>query len=122
VAEGRWPGLQPDAGVYWFEQQNGHWQKHHLITQYSTNSLQLADMDGDGDLEIITAEHKGPQLKLQIFENKLPNGFTEHVISTGIENHIGARLIDMDGDTDMDMIGYGWDQFQYMNIWLNESR
>jgi hypothetical protein len=122
VAEGRWPGLEADAGVYWFEQKNGSWQKHLIITQYSTNSLGLADMDGEGDLDIITAEHKGPQPKLQIFENKGPDGFTEHVISKGIENHIGAKLVDIDGDTDLDIIGYGWDQFQYMNIWLNESR
>ena len=45
------------ASVYWFEQPadpKGRWARHTVTTQYTTNSMDAADMDGDGDTDIIT--------------------------------------------------------------------
>jgi hypothetical protein len=67
VSEERWPGPDPDASLYWFEQpgdpEEPNWKRHTVITEYSLNNLDVADMDRDGDFDIITCEHKGPKGK-----------------------------------------------------------
>ncbi|MCG6860618.1 MAG: VCBS repeat-containing protein, partial [Chromatiaceae bacterium] len=73
VTEESVPGQTPDAGLYWFRQPadaaSARWPRQRLLTEYSLNSLDTADMDGDGDLDIVTGEHKGPHLRLQLLEN-----------------------------------------------------
>ncbi len=73
VTEERWPGLDPDAGMYWFEAPENpvqwNWNRHHIVTQYSMNNLDVADLDMDGDPDIVTCEHKGPAEQLQVWEN-----------------------------------------------------
>ena len=52
VTEGRIPGQGPNANLYWFEQPSDpfqeKWTRHHVVTQYSLNNLDVADMNGDG--------------------------------------------------------------------------
>ena len=80
--------------VYWFENPSDptfpNWPRHTLVTQFTTNSLDVADMNNDGRPDIITAEHRGTK-KLQIWENLGGGNFREHIISTGRENHLEAR-------------------------------
>ncbi len=123
VTEGRSPEAEP-AHVFWFEQpedvKNGSWTRHTIAVQYSTNSLSLADMDRDGDIDIVTAEHKG-SLRLQIWQNDGSGRFNEHVIDWGKENHNGARVFDFDGDGDLDISGSGWYAHQYVHLWRNDA-
>ena len=127
VSEERYPGPDPDASLYWFEQpgdvRNQAWKKHVVVTEYSLNNLDVADMDHDGDFDIITCEHKGPKgtQKLQIFENDGKGGFTEHVIDRGKESHLGALVTDMDNDGDPDIISAAWDNYQYLHLWRNDA-
>ncbi|MCK4962911.1 MAG: VCBS repeat-containing protein, partial [Anaerolineales bacterium] len=55
VSEERYPGPDPDASLYWFEQprypKSQTWKKHIVVTEYSLNNLDVADMDRDGDLD-----------------------------------------------------------------------
>ncbi|RMG23446.1 MAG: VCBS repeat-containing protein [Bacteroidetes bacterium] len=122
VTEERWPGLEPDANLFWFEQplSGNEWPRHHLVTQYSMNNLDLADIDQDGDPDLLTAEHKGPRLEVQLWENNGTGHFTKVLIDTGKENHLGTRLADLDQDGDLDLVGAGWDQYQQMHIWRND--
>jgi hypothetical protein len=113
------------ASVYWFGQPRdprvGKWTRHTLVTQYTTNSMDVADMDADGDPDIITGEHRGTK-KLAIWEN-VDDGarFVEHVVSSGLENHLGARVFDLDGDGDLDIIGIAWDDYRYLHVWRNDA-
>jgi hypothetical protein len=69
VSEERSPGKEPDANLYWYEQlAGGKFERHTIITEYSLNNLDVADLDRDGDFDIVTCEHKGPKgkFKLQI--------------------------------------------------------
>jgi hypothetical protein len=120
ACEGRWPGKEPDAGLYWFEQGASGWKKHLVVTQYSMNSLAVADLDGDGDQDLVVGEHKGPALRLQTWENDGKGRFTERLMDTGKEHHIGTRLVDLDRDGDLDVISFGWDQHQFLHSWRNE--
>ncbi len=122
VAEERWPGLEPDGNIFWYKQTTkDEWERRHITTQYSSNNLDVQDMDKDGDPDILTAEHKGPTLELQLWLNDGSGTFTKQVIDTGKENHLGVLTADMDGDGDLDIVGIGWDQYQFVHYWRNED-
>jgi len=122
VSEERYPGEQPDANLWVFLQREAQWERRRVVTQYSMNNLDVADMDGDGDIDIITCEHKGPNPALQIWVNDGRARFSKTVVDTGRENHLGARVVDIDGDGDLDIVGIGWDRHQYVHLWINNSR
>ncbi|MHC4204676.1 MAG: FG-GAP repeat domain-containing protein [Planctomycetota bacterium] len=127
VSEERYPGPDPDASLYWFERPGDHkshtWKKHVVVTEYSLNNLDVADMDHDGDFDIITCEHKGPKgkFRLQIFENDGKGNFTEHIADRGKESHLGALVEDMDNDGDPDIVSAAWDNYQYLHLWRNDA-
>ncbi|BFP41486.1 hypothetical protein FGF1_23310 [Flavobacteriaceae bacterium GF1] len=124
VAEERYPGLEPDSKVLWFSRSTSDdvWHPNTLTTQYSSNNLQLMDMDGDGDLDILTAEHKGKQLELQLWSNDGAGTFSKTVLDTGKENHLGAKPFDMDNDGDLDILGSAWDNYRWMHLWINPTK
>jgi hypothetical protein len=125
ISEERWPGLEADASLYWFEApqnpQKTDWKRHTVVVQYSMNNLDVADIDQDGDADIVTNEHKGTDLHLQIWENDGKGVFTKHVIDKGKEMHLGAQLADLDGDGDLDIIGHAWDNYKYLHLWRNDA-
>jgi hypothetical protein len=127
VSEERYPGPDPDASLYWFEQpgdpKSRTWKKHVVVTEYSLNNLDVADVDRDGDFDVITCEHKGPKgkFRLQIFENDGKGHFTEHIADRGKESHLGALVADMDSDGDLDIISAAWDNYQYLHLWRNDA-
>ncbi|OAV44951.1 FG-GAP-like repeat-containing protein [Lewinella sp. 4G2] len=122
VAEERYPGLEPDANLWAFMQSDTGFVRKALVTQYSMNNLSLPDIDGDGDIDIITAEHKGPNLALQLWKNDGSGHFTMEEIDRGKESHLGAQPYDLDGDGDLDLISIGWDQHKYVHVWRNDAR
>lgn len=122
VTEGLWPGEKPDAGLFWFEQTKTGWRKHGLWTGYSLNSLSVDDLNEDGLPDIVAAEHKGPHKRIQLFENRGDKSFSLRTIDTGKENHLGAKLVDIDLDGDLDLVGFGWVDFKYMHLWINEGK
>ncbi|MEM6539999.1 MAG: VCBS repeat-containing protein [Bacteroidota bacterium] len=124
VAEERYPGLEPDSNILWFERKVSRetWTTTTLTTQYSSNNLDVVDLDSDGDLDIISAEHKGEQLELQLWTNSGTATFTKTVLDTGKENHLGAKTFDMDQDGDLDIIGSAWDNYRWVHYWKNTSK
>ena len=124
MAEERYPGLEPDGSLFWFSATadlKQEWQKHLIVTQYSSNNLDLADIDRDGDIDLLTCEHKGQALELQLWENDGQANFSKHIIDTGKENHLGAQWVDLDGDGDLDIIGAAWDNYQEQHLWINNQ-
>ena len=82
----------------------------------------MADIDRDGDYDVITAEHRGTK-KLQIFENNgKGTSWREHIVSTGKESHLGARVADMDNDGDLDILSIAWDDHMYLHLWRNDNK
>ena len=124
VSEERYPGPDPDANLVWFENPqeiDGKWIKHSLLTAYSLNNLDAADADADGDIDLVTNEHKGKVHKLFLLENDGKGNFNLEVADTGKECHLGARFIDLDSDGDPDIVGHAWDKYQDLHIWRNDA-
>ncbi len=124
IAEERYPGKEPDGHLFWFqlnEDKTKPWKRNTIVQQYSMNNLDIADMDNDGDIDLITAEHKGENLELQLWENDGKANFTKVILDTGKENHLGTQLADLDGDGDLDIVGAGWDFHKWMHLWRNNK-
>ena len=125
VAEERYPGLEPDGNLFWYQQPDDPtqeaWERHRVVTQYSMNNLDVADLDQDGDVDLVTSEHKGPDLSLQRWENDGKGNFTKHVLDRGKESHLGTQLTDLDGDGDLDLMSVGWDQPRFLHVWRNDA-
>jgi hypothetical protein len=86
-------------------------------------SVSKADMDGDGDLDVIAGEHNtnNPEKAgLFIFENLDGRGtkWKTHTVYIGDEHHVGAQIVDIDNDGDLDIISIGWN---HANVLLYEN-
>jgi hypothetical protein len=101
----------------WYEQPertNSVWGERVIATDIvRPMSLDVADVDSDGDLDIVAGEHnlKNPSsARLYVLENVDGKGgaWKKHLVSTGDEHHDGAVLVDIDGDGDLDIISIGW--------------
>jgi len=122
VAEERYPGLEPDASLWAFMQSDTGFIRKKIVTQYSMNNLDIVDMDQDGDQDILTAEHKGPNLALQLWLNDGQGHFTMQEIDRGKESHLGTQAYDLDGDGDLDIVSIGWDEHKFVHLWRNDAR
>ena len=124
ITEERYPGIEPDGNIFWYEQpddRTGKWKRKRVVTQYSINNLDVKDMDGDGDMDIITSEHKGPNLELQLWKNDGQGAFTKEILDKGKESHLGTQVDDIDGDGDLDIVSIGWDNYKYVHLWRNDE-
>ena len=100
----------------WYEA--GHdpskpWKEHRIAEVVGPMSLDVMDMDGDGDLDVIVGEHnltEPDKGRLLIYENMAGDGlqWQPHLVYQGDEHHDGAQVVDIDNDGDMDIISIGW--------------
>ncbi len=106
------PGL-----LAWYEQgaaATDVWTQHVISdTIIGPMSLDVADMDFDGDPDIVVGEHNladPDSASLFVFENMDGEGtsWQTHLVHQGDEHHDGARLTDIDADGDLDIISIGW--------------
>ena len=117
-------GADSDAQIYWWEQPASatapNWTRRLITEQATTNSLDVADMDNDGDMDVILAEHRGSKT-LSIWANSGQGAFTEQIVSTGRESHLGGQTVDIDGDGDLDIVSIAWDDANLVHLWRNDA-
>jgi hypothetical protein len=123
----------------WYEWTGGegaheNWQGHDLLGHdvIHGHSLQIADLDGDGNLDIFCGEMgkwteqaplpDNPHPKVWIFYGDGKGNFVETLFSEGIGTH-EAKVGDLDGDGRVDIVSkpYNWDTPR-LDIWLNMGR
>jgi hypothetical protein len=112
-------------GLYWLEQQGDgatrHWVKHTIDESYSQiHALKLADIDGDGQVELITGKryrgHSGhdpgsydPIVVYYYKIDRQTGTFTRYAISVNGTAGAGTQFVvgDLDGDGDVDIATAG---------------
>src|SRR2546425_1058727 len=112
--------------LFWFAQpadlRNGNWTRRVVARdQASLNSMDVADMNGDGKIDIITGEYRGDR-RVSIWQN-VDNGasFTEHIVSSGQESFLGARVFDLDRDGAQDIVSIAQDTYPLLHLWRNDA-
>ncbi len=101
--------------VAWYEQgENASeaWAEHPIANVTMGLSLDVGDIDGDGDLDVVVGEHSTQDpssMSLLVFENGGDaDTWKAGTIFTGDEHHDGTILFDADGDGDLDIASIGW--------------
>lgn len=102
--------------VAWYEQGSDPtltWTEDIIGFAIGPMSLDVGDLDRDGDLDVVVGEHnlEDPgSSRLLVFENidAMGHKWVAQVIYTGDEHHDGAQLVDIDNDGDLDIISIGW--------------
>jgi len=109
------------------------WLGHDLVgrTMIHPHSLQVADIDGDGNLDIFVAEMAkwteskkepdNPKAQAFIFYGDGKGSFRKTVFQTGMGFH-EARVADLNGDGKPDILSkpYNWDTPR-VDVWLNQG-
>jgi len=96
------------------------------------HTLQVADINGDGNLDIFVAEMMkwteanpnpdNPNAEAMIFYGDGKGGFTKTIFQKGINEFHEGRLADLDGDGDIDILDkpYNW-KTPRIDIWLQNG-
>ena len=113
--------------MVWYEQgadATAPWIEHVIGECIGPMSLDVADMDHDGDMDVVVGEHnlKNPETaKLLIFKNPGRDSvfWGKQLISVGDEHHDGALVVDLDNDQDLDIVSIGWG---HKNVVLYENK
>ncbi len=123
--------LELDSHIVWFEQGGlplAPWKRHIIGKVPGMGfSMDVADFDMDGDLDVVVGEHRNPDKKNRVilFENQDGRGtkWKEHVIDSGsadeIDHHDGTIAVDIDGDGDLDIVSIG---FYKSKVWVLENK
>ena len=116
VGDGRGP-------MMWYEWVKGTWVPHAVIAVDSGHSLQLVDFDGDGNLDIFSAEMRlggrDPDARLQVLLGDGQGRFEPMVIARGIGLH-ESKMADLDGNGTLDVLGKPYDfDTPRLDVWLN---
>lgn len=115
-------GPSRSALLAWYEQPEeptAPWIEHRIATLIGPQSLDAADLDSDGDWDIVVGEHNlndPATARLLAYENLDGRGgaWRQHLVHIGDEHHDGAVVVDIDNDGDLDILSIGWEHSQVL--------
>ncbi len=102
--------------LVWYEQPERPeeiWRGTRIASITGPMSLDVADWDKDGDLDIVAGEHnleRPEEAEISLFINLDGTGlqWEKRLIHRGDEHHDGALFVDLDNDGDLDVVSIGW--------------
>lgn len=88
----------------------GTWTAQPVGVLTGPMSLDVGDIDLDGDVDIVAGEHNldDPSRARLVWFERRAHVWVPHLIGRGDEHHDGAQLADFDGDGDLDVVSIGW--------------
>jgi hypothetical protein len=125
--------VKPYHGIQWLENKGTFpFTEHRLASMPGAQRAQAADLDGDGDLDIVaTAMIAGGELNPRLaslvwLEQVKPGTFERRTIEKGSPYHATLDLADFNGDGRTDIL-VGWFAFAkpletWLDLWLNLGR
>jgi len=104
--------LKPYHGIQWLENKGTFpFTAHDLATLPGVHRAEAADLDGDGDLDIVACalvssdDAETATLPALVWlEQTRPGGFARHVIEVGLPTHATLAVGDYDQDGDVDIV------------------
>jgi hypothetical protein len=115
--------------LYWFESpgdpKKTEWKRHVITSERSLNSMDIADLDGDGKPDIVVAEHTDQKsdgapdnLTVIYLNRKGGRAWVPYVVERGPHSsHLGAQLVDLDNDGVLEIVSIGWGQYRHVHLW-----
>jgi hypothetical protein len=107
--------ISTSGKLAWYEQPSsatGTWAERVIANVIGPMSLDVADMDHDGDPDVVVGEHNlanPSSARVYVFENTGGGaGWNQYTVYAGDEHHDGTQLVDIDNDGDLDIISIGW--------------
>ena len=73
------------------------------VTTDSTRGGGLADLDGDGDLDLVTGNSRGEPVALYLNDGGVFTAEEFGMVPLPLETDTGLELVDLDGDGDLDV-------------------
>ena len=97
--------------ITWWENDgtpaNGGWTEHTVDDSFDgAISVYCADVDGDGDLDVLGAAYRDHHITWWENDGTPANGgWTEHTVDDSFDGAISVYCADVDGDGDLDVLG-----------------
>jgi hypothetical protein len=123
---------KPYHGVRWLENRGEFpFVEHHLLSMPGAYRALAADLDGDGDLDVIAAAFLDPQLRdvynmekyesIVALEQTEPGRFVSHRLLVGNSSFAAMEVGDFDADGDQDFVvgDFRHSNERWMTFWWN---
>jgi hypothetical protein len=112
----------------WYQWNGSNWVGQDLLDVNYGHSLEIADINQDGHLDIFIGEMRrivatsdlNANARTLILYGDGQGNFQQSIVTTGIGQH-ESKVGDLDGDGDLDILGkpYIWDTPR-VDVWLNQ--
>jgi hypothetical protein len=100
------------------------WAQHVIDKVRSPHSVDVADLDGDGEDEIVVGEHDPftpyrSRSRLLVYKkaDRAGNAWRQYVLDDRFEHHDGCKVVALWPDQ-LGIISHGWADSRYVHLWV----